>query len=55
MRLENDHGRPLRDNEREVAGMLDAIFAQAAPREHISATEAIFENGFLSETPQLGA
>jgi hypothetical protein len=35
--------------------MLDAIFAEAAPPEHISATEAIFESGYLSEAPQLAA
>jgi hypothetical protein len=53
--VEIARGRPLRDNERQVGAMLDAIFAQAAPPEHISATEAIFENDYLDETPELAA
>jgi hypothetical protein len=53
--LENARGRALRGNERQIASMLDAILSQAAPPAHISATQAIFENGYLRETPRLAA
>lgn len=53
--LETVRGHPLRGNEREVADVLDAIFSQAAPQEHIVATDAIFRTGYLNQTPRLDA
>ena len=54
-RLEALRGEPLRGHEREVADILDALFSQATPPEHIAATKAIFETGYLNETPPLAA
>jgi hypothetical protein len=45
-RLAELRGEPLRGHEREVADILDALFLQAVPPEHIAATEAVFTTGY---------
>ncbi|HEX6701353.1 MAG TPA: hypothetical protein VF101_11535 [Gaiellaceae bacterium] len=52
-RLEEARGGTLRFNERMIADLLDAVFEEAAPPEHIAATQAIFRTDYLREEPQL--
>jgi hypothetical protein len=54
-RLDDLRGEPLRGHERQVADILDALFSQATPPEHVRATEAIFETGYLNAAPRFAA
>ena len=52
-RLEEVRGQRLQANERMIAEILEALFAQAAPPEHVAATEAVFATGYLGDEPRL--
>jgi hypothetical protein len=53
--LEEVRGHPLQTNERMITDILNALFEQAAPPEHIRATEDVFATGYLYDEPQLHA
>jgi hypothetical protein len=51
--FEEFQGHDLSPADRQITDMLDTIFTEAAPPEHVRAIEEVFSTGYLNDEPRL--